>query len=132
MPSGHAERKGKKLPTLSDVAAKAGVSKATVSNVLNRPEKVTQPRRNAVLSAINELGYRCNEHAVSLRKGETSPRNNAAAFTDGSRSMLDSAAEAQNTQPENATQAPMKSSATGNSKSIESNWQKLRPGSPWK
>jgi hypothetical protein len=42
---------------LSDVAKKAGVSVATVSRVLNRPERVKESTRQRVLIAINDLGY---------------------------------------------------------------------------
>ncbi|MFF3444185.1 LacI family DNA-binding transcriptional regulator [Streptosporangium sp. NPDC002721] len=56
-------------PTVSDVAATAGVSVKTVSRVINnvptvRPELVEQ-----VLAAIGELGFRRNDMASSLRSG---------------------------------------------------------------
>ncbi len=40
-----------------DVAARAGVSVGTVSNVLNRPERVAPSTRERVLQAIDELGF---------------------------------------------------------------------------
>jgi LacI family transcriptional regulator len=43
--------------SLSDVAKYANVSTATVSRVLNNPEKVTEARRNLIQAAIYELGY---------------------------------------------------------------------------
>ena len=43
--------------TLKDVAEHAGVSIATVSRVLNEPEKVAEQSRIKVLNAIDELGY---------------------------------------------------------------------------
>jgi LacI family transcriptional regulator len=43
--------------TLSDVARYADVSTATVSRVLNNPEKVSKVRRNQIQAAIVELGY---------------------------------------------------------------------------
>jgi LacI family transcriptional regulator len=53
--------KGKKLGarsvTLSDVARYANVSTATVSRVLNNPEKVSEVRRIQIQAAIFELGY---------------------------------------------------------------------------
>ncbi|MFJ2397368.1 LacI family DNA-binding transcriptional regulator [Streptomyces sp. NPDC087843] len=42
---------------LADVARRAGVSAGTVSNVLNRPDVVTEPIRLKVLEAITDLGY---------------------------------------------------------------------------
>lgn len=54
--------------TLKDVAEHAGVSIATVSRVLNDPEKVAEQSRIKVLSAIDELGYSSNLLAKSLRK----------------------------------------------------------------
>jgi integrase len=57
---GHGAMKGE-VPQqgakLADVARRAGVSVGTVSNVLNKPELVLEPRREAVLAAIEELGY---------------------------------------------------------------------------
>jgi DNA-binding LacI/PurR family transcriptional regulator len=48
-----------KIPssTIYDVAAAARVSISTVSRVLNNPEKVNDTTRNAVLEAINKLGF---------------------------------------------------------------------------
>ena len=48
---------------IKDVAARAGVSVGTVSNVLNHPGAVSQERRRAVESAIRELGYVPNHAA---------------------------------------------------------------------
>jgi LacI family transcriptional regulator len=45
------------FPTIYDVAAVARVSISTVSRVLNTPEKVNTETRNAVLAAINHLGF---------------------------------------------------------------------------
>jgi len=44
-------------PTIYDVAAVARVSISTVSRVLNTPDKVNEETRNAVLAAINHLGF---------------------------------------------------------------------------
>lgn len=44
--------------TLEDVAARAGVSRQTVSNVLNAPERVRPDTERRVRSVIDELGYR--------------------------------------------------------------------------
>lgn len=55
-----------KRPSVIDVAARAGVSIATVSRVLNdRPS--TEETRAKVLAAVDELGYRPNPHARSLK-----------------------------------------------------------------
>lgn len=49
-----------------DVAGAAGVSLATVSRVLNHPEKVKEGTRNKVLKIIKEKGYRPNANARGL------------------------------------------------------------------
>lgn len=54
-------------PTVQDVAAKAGVSRQTVSNVLNTPDIVRPATRERVLAAIDELGYRRHGAARRLR-----------------------------------------------------------------
>ena len=57
--------------SVNDVARAAGVSLGTVSNVLNRPERVAAPTRQRVLSAIHELGFVRNEAARQLRAGRS-------------------------------------------------------------
>ncbi|UCQ11869.1 LacI family DNA-binding transcriptional regulator [Edwardsiella tarda] len=52
--------------TMLDVARRAGVSKATVSRVLNATGQVKQSTRNAVFHAMEELGYRPNLLAQAL------------------------------------------------------------------
>jgi LacI family transcriptional regulator len=54
-----------------DVARRAGVSVGTVSNVLNRPDRVSPPTRTRVLDAITELGFVRNEAARQLRAGRS-------------------------------------------------------------
>ncbi len=54
-----------------DVAAHAGVSLGTVSNVLNRPDRVAPATRARVLKAIEELGFVRNEAARQLRAGRS-------------------------------------------------------------
>ena len=56
---------------MRSVAAAAGVSVATVSNVLNDPEKVAPETRERVLKAIADLGYVRNEAARHLRAGRS-------------------------------------------------------------
>jgi len=55
------------VPTIRDVAARAGVSIATVSNVLSGTRYVGPERRERVEAAIDALGYRPNGIAASLR-----------------------------------------------------------------
>jgi DNA-binding LacI/PurR family transcriptional regulator len=56
-------------PNLRDVAARAGVSMRTVSNVVNDAPHVAAPTRARVQRAIDELGYRPNLAARQLRSG---------------------------------------------------------------
>ena len=56
---------------LSDLAAQAGVSTATVSRVLNGKPGVASETRQAVLAALDVLGY---ERPSTLRTG-TTPAN---------------------------------------------------------
>ena len=49
-----------------DIAGAAGVSLATVSRVLNHPEKVKEATRNKVLRIIKEKGYKPNANARGL------------------------------------------------------------------
>jgi DNA-binding LacI/PurR family transcriptional regulator len=55
------------LPTVDDVARVAGVSRQTVSNVLNAPDIVRPQTRERVEHAIAELGYRPHASARRLR-----------------------------------------------------------------
>jgi LacI family transcriptional regulator len=52
--------------TIRDVARQAGVSVATVSRVLNNSSAVTADTREAVLAAVDALGYRPNANAQAL------------------------------------------------------------------
>ena len=56
---------------IKDVAALAGVSVGTVSNVLNRPDLVADATRERVLRAIAELGFVRNEPGRQLRAGKS-------------------------------------------------------------
>lgn len=58
-------------PTIYDVAARAGVSKSLVSLVLGGSLQVSERRRAAVLSAIEELGYRPSQAATLLASART-------------------------------------------------------------
>jgi LacI family transcriptional regulator len=55
--------------SVKDVAASAGVSLGTVSNVLNRPERVSAATRERVETAMRDLGFVRNESARQLRAG---------------------------------------------------------------
>lgn len=57
--------------TIYDVAGAAKVSLATVSRVLNNPEKVKPETRERVLKVINDLGYRPNAIARGLASRKT-------------------------------------------------------------
>ena len=57
--------------SVRDVAAAASVSVGTVSNVLNRPEKVAPGTVERVLAAIDELGFVRNDAARQLRAGRS-------------------------------------------------------------
>jgi len=56
-------------PVLADVARLAGVSTASVSRVLNEPDKVRPATRNRVLAAIDQLGYVLDGAARALKSG---------------------------------------------------------------
>lgn len=58
---------GQHGPTLASVAAAAGVSRQTVSNVLNAPDRVAPDTRARVEAAIKALNYRPHRVARSLR-----------------------------------------------------------------
>jgi len=57
--------------TIYDVASRAKVSLATVSRVLNNPEKVKEDTRIRVLNVIDQLGYRPNAIARGLASRKT-------------------------------------------------------------
>lgn len=53
-------------PTISDVAARAGVSTMTVSRVINGEGSVRDSTRETVVQAISDLNYAPNRAARSL------------------------------------------------------------------
>lgn len=85
--------------SIRDVAERAGVSVGTVSNVLNKPDRVSEAVATRVSDAIRELGYVRNDAARQLRAGRSSSvglvvldaRN--PFFTDVARGAEDAAAE---------------------------------------
>jgi DNA-binding LacI/PurR family transcriptional regulator len=58
-------------PTIRTVAARAGVSKSLVSLVLQNSPRVSDAKRQAVLEAVAELGYRPDPVARSLAQRRT-------------------------------------------------------------
>ncbi|WP_338642079.1 LacI family DNA-binding transcriptional regulator [Burkholderia pyrrocinia] len=60
------------MVTLAEVARRANVTAATVSNVLRNPQKVKPATVERVMAAIRELGYRPNLTARALAEGRTS------------------------------------------------------------
>jgi LacI family transcriptional regulator len=58
-------------PTMKDVAARAGVGLKTVSRVVNGEPGVTPDTAERVRAAIEALGFRRNDSARVLRKGQT-------------------------------------------------------------
>ena len=87
-------------PGIKDVALHAGVSVGTVSNVLNRPDLVSDRTRQRVLASISALGFVRNESARHLRNGSSrtlaylllDPRN--PFFADVARGAEEAAREA--------------------------------------
>ena len=63
-------RRQRNAPTISDVAAAAGVSPMTVSRVINGEANVRAATRDLVNAAITELGYAPNRAARSLAGAE--------------------------------------------------------------
>jgi DNA-binding LacI/PurR family transcriptional regulator len=57
--------------TIATVAERAGVSRQTVSNVINTPEVVRAETRERVREAITSLGYRVNQAARQMRTGRS-------------------------------------------------------------
>jgi len=59
------------MVSIQDVAKASGVSVATVSRALAKPEKVTKTTRAKVLRVVAELGYKPNLLARNLRSQES-------------------------------------------------------------
>lgn len=57
--------------TMQDIAIRAGVTKATVSMVINNDKRITETTRQKVLAIVRELNYYPNESARKLAKGKT-------------------------------------------------------------
>lgn len=86
-------------PKLSDVAERAGVSVKTVSNVVNGYVHVKDATRDRVQRAIDELGYRPNLTARSLRSGRSGvlalavPELDVPYFAELARLVVETAAD---------------------------------------
>lgn len=65
------------MPTIKDIALRAGVSQGTVSNVFNGRGNVSVEKINLVKQAALELGYKADMKAKLLRQGIT---NNIAVI----------------------------------------------------
>ncbi len=90
----------KRTATIKDVAGRAGVSTATVSHAINGTRPVGSALRERVRQAVEELGYRPNQVARSLRRkgsgaigviliDDTNP-----FFSESTRGVRDAALEA--------------------------------------
>lgn len=85
---------------MAEVAARAGVTKMTVSRVLRQPEKVNPDTRKRVTEAIAELGYVANRLAGSLNAGTSGlvaaivPTLRHSLFADTLEGLSDAIADA--------------------------------------
>lgn len=76
------------VPTIYDVASLAGLSIATVSRVLNSPDRVSENSRRKVMAAIDALGFVPNAEARARnlqstgRIGVLTPYFTSPSFTD--------------------------------------------------
>lgn len=82
-------------PTLEDVARASGVSTATISRVINSPDKVAQNTRDKVQAAIDFMGYTPNFAGKSLASnrsntiGAVIPSMANAMFASGLQAFQD-------------------------------------------
>jgi len=60
-----------RVPTIEDVAREAGVSKSTVSRVINHSPRISKKTSEKVLNIANQIGYEPNKIARSLIKNKT-------------------------------------------------------------
>ena len=74
------------ITTMKDIAERAGVSRTTVSFVLNgrchRDQRVSESVQKKVLAAAEELGYMRNDLVLSLVKGHSRCIGIVSAFRD--------------------------------------------------
>ena len=64
-------KSGAIMITIKDIAKKAGVSTATVSYVMNNSPKVSEDTKKRILKMAEEMGYKRNTVARSLRTNKT-------------------------------------------------------------
>ena len=86
-------------PSLRDIAKQANVSLGTVSNVLNRPQQVSEETRQKVRSAIDMLGFIPNEIMQSSTKdsqviGVILPLSNNPFYEELTQGIEDAVAKA--------------------------------------
>jgi LacI family transcriptional regulator, gluconate utilization system Gnt-I transcriptional repressor len=82
-------------PTMSDVAARAGVSTMTVSRALKDGASIAKDTRDRIMHAVEELGYVLDQAAGSLSSKRTGfvavlvPSLNNSNFADTARGLTD-------------------------------------------
>ncbi len=67
----HTASAARSVTTIKDVARELGMSVATVSRALSRPELLRAETRERVMSVVERLGYKPNLLARGLRRGKT-------------------------------------------------------------
>lgn len=70
-PENLATQEDRKRPTINDVARLSGVSKKTVSRVINKSALVREETRIAVQAVIDEIGFRPDQQARALAFGRS-------------------------------------------------------------
>jgi len=68
--------------TIEEVARAAGVSRQTVSNALNAPQRVREATLKRVMETIDRLGYRPDASARSAVDAQNSRRRSAGGSAD--------------------------------------------------
>ena len=85
------------MTSISDIAKKAGVSKSTVSRVINHHPHVSDETRQKIMTLISELDYMPNQLARDLSRGKTQkigvviPHTRHPYFTQLINGLLDAA-----------------------------------------
>jgi transcriptional regulator with XRE-family HTH domain len=80
------------VPTMKDVAKRAGVHHSTVSRVLSNSRQITESTRRRVLKAVEELGYRPNPYVSILMRSRSRrrrPEQGATLTEMSSKPLLD-------------------------------------------
>lgn len=71
------------MPTINDVCKLAGVSKATVSRVINNKGQVKEATRDLIYQAMEQLNYRPNSLAQALASNSSNSVGLVVSFFDG-------------------------------------------------